>query len=276
MATNVNEFIDTIATFLGKTPDYFSSKTGQPDVLLQALNHAKLFAQRGQDFEANRVTCTVPMFPASADGSIPVSGTNNLFGGADLRNALDRVSGEAVNVNKITAAYWKVGVTGDPLTIDCWSPQNVDFNCAFEQRPLTIISGKALADRKRKMLDLGVRCLQNGRLWAPWGFNRWDPFVYRENQTLYMCPEFHCPVEITLDCIKWMLPYGYEDTTNTVTCDWMLEHASDFLLYRAMSELNVFLKEDDRLNITQSKMTEAWISLTAWDSTLISGDENLD
>lgn len=276
MATDVNSFLDTIATFLGKTTDYFGSKTGRPDVLLNALNHAKLFAQRGQDFERNRVTCSVSMFPPSPDGSKPWAGSGLLYGGADLRNAINIDTAQAVNVNKINAAYWKIGVTGEPFCIDAQSAQNVDFNCAFEQRPLTLISGKALSDRKRKMLDLGVRCLQNGRLWAPWGFNRWDPFLYRENQTLYLCPVFPQPVEITLDVIQWMTPYGYEDTDSTVTCDWLLEFGSDFLLYRAISELNVFLKEDDRLNISQSKMTEAWINLTAWDSTMINGDENLD
>lgn len=270
MAQDVNSFIDTIATFLGKTTDYFSSKTGQPDVLLQALNNAKLFAQRGQDFEKNRCTVSVPMYPFNLSAIPPT------YGGADLRNAIDKTTTEAVNVNKVKAAFWAIATTGDPVPIDAWSPGNVDFNCAFEMRPLTLLSQQALSDRKRKMLDLGVRCLQNGRLWAPWGFNRWDPFVYRENHMLYMCPEFHCPVEVTLEVVKWMKPYGYVDDGTYVTCDWMLEYASDYLLYRTMSELNVFLKEDDRLNISQSKMTEAWVNLTAWDSTMISGDENLD
>lgn len=276
MPNDVNSFLDTIATFLGKTTDYFGAKTGRPDVLLQALNNAKLFAQRGQDFEKNRTTCSVSMFPSTKDGTTPYPGSPALFGGADLRRAIDINTAEAVNVNKITSAYWKIGVTGEPLTVDCFSAQCVDFNCAFEQRPLTIISGKALADRKRKMIDLGVRCLQNGRLWAPWGFNRWDPFLFRENNMIFLCPEFPCPVEITLDVYQWMTPYGYEDTNNTVTTDWLLEFGSDFLLYRAMSELNVFLKEDDRLSISQNKMMETWVNLTAWDSTLVSGDENLD
>jgi hypothetical protein len=60
MPQDVNWFLDTIATFLGKTTDYFSSKTGQPDVLLQALNNAKLFAhrRRGADKLGNGVAQT--------------------------------------------------------------------------------------------------------------------------------------------------------------------------------------------------------------------------
>jgi len=61
--------------------------------------------------------------------------------------------------------------------------------------------------------------------------------------------------------------------------DYLLESAFDWLLYRAVWELNFFVKEDERVQLSQTLIADAWNALRAWNENLISqstDDTDLD
>ena len=241
MAENIQQFIETTASFLGKTADYF--KDGQsPDVLLQAINHAKLFVQRSHDFELLKKGVSVAVFPAPQGGL--------------LDNATEIGTGESVKVSKILDASI--------------------VNDVNEIVPINMISKQGLTNDIRIMLNKGFRAFNQRATDLVDSTITQDPYLYRFGNRVFFSPAFTVEKEVYLSVTEWMKPYGLEEDDDHVFTDWLLQYGSDFLLYRAMAELNVFLKEDQRLAISQKKMEEAWVNLTAWDATLIRGDENLD
>jgi len=59
--------------------------------------------------------------------------------------------------------------------------------------------------------------------------------------------------------------------------DFLLESCFDWLLYRSVYELNWFLKEDERVNVSRDLMGDAWNAMRAWNENLISqGTDDTD
>lgn len=52
--------------------------------------------------------------------------------------------------------------------------------------------------------------------------------------------------------------------------DFLLESAFDWLLYRAVWELNFFVKDDERVQIARDLINEAWQAIRGWNENLIS------
>lgn len=69
---------------------------------------------------------------------------------------------------------------------------------------------------------------------------------------------------ISLQGIEW-LP-DYENAGDT---DFLMTYGKDYLLYKAMNEINYFLKEDERFGVSQKVLNDAWASLISWDSAFL-------
>jgi hypothetical protein len=51
--------------------------------------------------------------------------------------------------------------------------------------------------------------------------------------------------------------------------DFLLDNCFDWLMYRAIWELNFFLKEDERVNIDRDLINESWQAVQSWNENLI-------
>jgi len=68
--------------------------------------------------------------------------------------------------------------------------------------------------------------------------------------------------------VKWLPRLTRDEHTN-----FLFDYGFDFLMYRSIYELNFFIKEDERFQVSTRMLDDAWKSLTAWDTTLISPTE---
>lgn len=70
--------------------------------------------------------------------------------------------------------------------------------------------------------------------------------------------------------VPGLFPAGGEtySVSSGVDTDFFLDNCTDWMLYRSIQELNLFLKEDQRVVISAGMMKDAWDSVMDWDSTL--------
>ncbi len=94
------------------------------------------------------------------------------------------------------------------------------------------------------------------------------PKVVHEGQRVFMSPRPEGAHTLWFYAVKWMPRLVKDNDTN-----FLLEYAYDFLFYRTIVELNFFVKEDERFPITQKMLDDAWNTVVAWDSHLISPTE---
>ena len=232
----INEFLEVLCSYMGKSRDFFDD--GQTDKALMATNNAKRFIERRRDFELSKTTV-----------SVEVPGDNN---GVLMDECTDIYTGELVKVKKPYAA-WKQNSQGALY-------------------PVSLVSDKGLFDRINRQADLGQIMLD-----AKQATMVAKPMLYLTGGRLFSYPPSTETIPYQLNVYAWLKRYGLDEADpQYVQTDFLMEYCSDYLLYRAMTELNVFVKEDQRVGISQTKMTEAWDAVVAWDSTSIKGDEEID
>ena len=77
-------------------------------------------------------------------------------------------------------------------------------------------------------------------------------------------------MNVRMDVVQWMPDYS-----DTVVEDFFLVECQDWMLYRSLLELNIFLKEDQRVAIPDALAKESWESVRAWNESLISSQDDL-
>lgn len=92
--------------------------------------------------------------------------------------------------------------------------------------------------------------------------------VVHEGQRVYLSPRPENEYNLFFYAVKWLPRLVKDDDTN-----FLLEYAFDFLMYRAIVELNFFIKEEERFQVTQKMIDDSWQSVIAWDSHLVSPTE---
>ena len=108
-----------------------------------------------------------------------------------------------------------------------------------------------------------------------------SPYLVREADQVYLCPASTTMygsttnVLVKMDVIKWLADYSADGDT-----DFFLTHCVEYMLFKTVSLLQPFLKEDVRAPLALSQLKEAWLSVVAWDGQLVSAassdDTNLD
>jgi len=218
------------ATFVrGQAPNSF-------DLLLQACNNARLYAERRVDFELAR--CTAEFVDV------------NLIEGVRLGVATDRATGGLVTVKKVVTPFL-VGSDGSARPLDLWTKKK--WTEALKRRY------EAQHDTSDVLINLG------------------QLVVVQDGDLLFVAPADAAALggtyTLCADAFKWLTPYT--DNTNT---DFLLNYAFDWLMYRCIYELNFFLKEDERVMLSDKLMTEAWNAVVTWNNELVTAntdDSNL-
>jgi hypothetical protein len=238
MPRTVTELKTAAAGFLNRDASAFV--VGTFDVLLAACNNARLYVERTVNLEMARVAATL---------------TVNLVNGGALSSAVLTGTATPVSVKHIKwAGFALEGVANTIVPVKIY---NRDDYLRRIQRRFANAS------------DLTVASLDSINL--PFG-------VYRMNNTLYAVPNAGFPsgattVDVYMDVFKWMDSY----TTGNET-DFLLDYCFDYMLFRTISELNYFLKEDQRVALSTQVVKDAWESLKAWNAMIVeqSDDVSLD
>ena len=224
-----------VAGFMQREPAFFVRTVGGQsfDLLLQAINNARLFAERMIDFEYSKVSVDIP-------------GVDILNGG-NLGNAVLHGTTTPVFVKKIRTPFLPSAINGG------------------SQFPVDLRSKRKWNDRIKARFE-GARPVDT----TNFAFITDAPFVLvQDGNTIFVAPPDTTafatnPFTVFADAIQWLPPY----ITGTET-DFLLQYAFDWLQYRSIQELNYYLKEDERVTLSERQVSTAWDAIIKWNNELV-------
>lgn len=236
MAKTSGQLKLAVAAFLQrKTLDFQRTEDGGTtiwDVLLQAMNNARLFAERQIDFEYSKVAVLLPNI--------------SVLNGGSLDNAVlfsDKTT--PVRVKKILSPF---------LPIDT----------ASTQFPVDLMTKKSWNERTKRRFE-GARPTDT----SDFAFITDAPFALVQfgKQIMVVPPDSTAfrvdPFSAFADVVQW-LP-DYVDGTET---DFLLDFCFDWLMYRTIQELNFYQKEDERVTLSDKVVATAWNAVIQWNNEL--------
>jgi hypothetical protein len=94
------------------------------------------------------------------------------------------------------------------------------------------------------------------------------PVIIHDGVKVYHSPAIDGEHDLFFYAVKWMPRLLKEEDTN-----FLLLYGFDFIMYRAIIEINFFIKEEERFQVNSAMVADAWNSLLAWDASLISPTE---
>ncbi len=228
--TTVNDLKIAIAGYMQREPSVFIRTVGNNtfDLLLLACNNARLYAERLVDFELSRQDCKVTV-SRDEGGSL-----------AFATEIEDENTG--VSIKKIVSPF-VLHADGNTYPVELWSRKKWD-------------------DRvRRKALNVRPDDTTNSTNWWFAG----SPFVIvQEGRTVYVAPvdvgmfpseEF----DLYFNVVSWLPKYATGDED-----DFLLENCFDWMLFYSISQLNFYLKEDERVVLSDNVLKDTWNSVVKW------------
>ena len=230
MPNTVAQLKLAVAGFMQRDPAVFVR--GSFDLLLQACNNARLYAERKVDFELAHVAVDLPH--------------TDPLNGVDLSAAVLHGTATAVRVKKIISPFL-ANTDGGQFPVDLWTKRRWN-------------------DKLKRRFERGHHHMHSG---TPQKHFVESPFVVvQDGTTLFVVPVdskmFSAPFTIYLDAIRWLPPYvtGSEN-------DFLLDNCFDWLMFYSISQMNFFLKEDERVVMSESVLKDTWDALVKWNTELL-------
>lgn len=303
-----------VAGFLNRQPNTFV--VNGRDNLLTAINNAKDFIQRAVDFEYARVSVIVPNVNLIRGGSLDNALLfEQMFGSPAPGTFPEPFYGPALGQVALpltcppTFTPFNYGSCKDRCEPDCtaawvmpqptWSsgwnwwdepPPRVDLKKVLigylpfidntGVAPMTIYSKQSWADRRKRMANefTTLRANEAKAMLAATGFG-----IIMDGKKFFVDPQSpqvfggQSTLNVYFDGIRWL-----EDFNNYTQCQphqqFLLDYTFDVLLYRSIMELNFFLKEDERVTLSDKQWMLAWNNVIQWNATVFGNttDVSLD
>ena len=213
------------------------------DILLQAMNNARLYAERRVDFELAVTQVHIPGLTLADGGSL----TNAVLASDDTTK---------VGVKKIRTPYLPLHQSSHFFPVDLTSKKK------WDDRVKARWEGAHPRDRAdfAFLTDCPFELVQSGNL----------IFIVPPNSKMYEGGTLTVGAEV----LAWLPDYvdGSEE-------DFLLDFCFDWLMYRTIQELNFFLKEDERVQLSAKLVQDSWDALVTWNNELQASavdDANLD
>lgn len=199
------------------------------DVMLSCANRAKLAAQLEEDFHLCKYQVSLEIDTSA---------------GADIGDAILWEPSQAsddipVSIKKLEAAYL-VGTRGDSQVIGTPMPiynRFVDYEAALRS---STNSSAGYFGAKQAVLQRG--------------------------NTVYLTPAAETqesPVEVAFDAVIFLPEYSADHTD-----DFFLREGRNWMLMKMISYLNFYLKEDERVTITDTQLQREWNVLMRWNASI--------
>lgn len=224
-----------VAGFMQRDPSTFVRTVGSTtwDVLLQALNNSRLYAERLIDFEL-------------AKGAIQIDGVTATGGGL-LTNAKLFGTNTAASVKKILTPF-------------------LPINSAAQQFPVDLATKRSWNDRVKRRFE-GARPTDT----SDFAEITDAPFqlVQQGNVIMVTPPDTTALPSVSFtvyaDALLWLPDYTSAGTEN----DFLLDFCFDWLMYHSIQELNFFVKEDERVQLSSAMVKDAWNAIVKWNTELV-------
>lgn len=232
---NYADFKDFVAGFTQRSKT--SYVVGGSDVLALAINQARRQIERRVDFEMSRVLAYL---------TLPVSGDYVALSTAKLV-----VDDSSIDLKQVVKAFYPT-TNGGLLPIDV-----ISRNVHIQRIRRTFVTSSS-----------NVEELSQATLYEYYG-------VGMNGLSIYLIPagaQNHSSattVRITVDGIRWLADYSDDDDS-----DFLLEYAPDVLLYQTVKTLNMHLREDQRVPVSDALSKEAWDSLVDWNRSIAMRDDD--
>lgn len=91
------------------------------------------------------------------------------------------------------------------------------------------------------------------------------PRVIHQGQKVYFTPTELKEYDLHFYAVKWLPRLVQNEDTN-----FLLHYGFDYLMYRSILELNFFIKEDERFQVSMAMLGESYQSLLGWNAELVS------
>jgi len=223
-----------VAGFMQRDPSTFVRTVNAVtwDVLLQACNNARLYAERLIDFELAKVPIQIESVTLTTGGS--------------LANAKLLGTSTAVGVKKLLDVFL---ATGDGGTY----PIKLQTKAYWNKRMLRRIENLLPTDvaNSLRVIETPLSLTQIGQTIA----------VAPPDASALPSASF----TVYAEAVRWLSPY----TSAGTETDFLLDYCFDWLQYRAIQELNFFVKEDERVQLSTSLVNDAWRAIVQWNGELV-------
>lgn len=206
---------------------------GTVDLLKDSVNQARRWPERQHDFEFNRMAVRLPNV--------------NYQSGGSLSGAVDDADGvTSVSVKKIERGF-------------------VTFDGTSTRVPIRLSSRSSHVQRLRREYDhlTSVNPNQNP---SP---DRSYLELVQQGTKVYVTPASTSALGGTtftlyMDVVRWRPDYTADGDT-----DFFLAEGEMHTIYRSVYILNSFLKEDQRVALSDRMMLDAWKNFLDWDTSII-------
>lgn len=236
MALTFAQIRSEVAAYMNRTEASFV--IGSVDILKRAVNKARKSAEMRRNFELCRLSVKVPSVSLSTGGS--------------LDTAVDNADGvTAVNVKLVERAFLQLNGSGDTVPVE-FNSRNYHIQ-RLRRRYDDITSTSDVTPAQQSVLFQGLTVVQQGR-------------------TVYVSPPNSIQfggastIPVFFDAVRWRPDYSADADT-----DFFLDHCTEYILYRSIYQLNLHLKEDQRVAVSAAALADAWAAVVEWDKSLIAG-----
>lgn len=229
-STYIQNFVDTVLGYAQRDATSFVSKTNSVDLVLSAINQMRRQAQQAYDFEQLKTVGAIQINGSSGAPWKTPSGNYGPF--------TSDAPGSALVLKQIDAVF---NYTKD--TQGNMQPTNaIPFdNTRWFRRLLPVNMGFPFSQV----------------------FPQNPPFYYNTIPTQAMFayvvgPTFYVN---TATAPAWYMIFAQQalaDLSGSETSDFFIDNYSQWLLYATIQALNLYLKEDQRVQISMAMVTDAW------------------
>lgn len=311
---HIDDFKKLVADYMNRDQTLFNSnELVQVDKLLLAANNAKAFAQRRMIFElakarvnvtisqtsggdlttATDVVTGLPVRVQSIERAFLPTTDGSLVFPVDIINRDSQVR----SLKRRTETYLEKDITrknfvqgqsfsqivrhGNKLTLYPWdvnlypnSPIAAQFDVVQWMPTYGVLltgandpsaTGALLKDLTQTFITKGVRV--------------GSPVINTATGQVTTVVSVDSEIQLTLANTYVNAGAGYQIGYGTATGvyeDFFLVECVDWMMYRCIQELNMFLKEDQRVIISNQMMKEAWDTVVSWNTRLSQSSDDMD
>lgn len=239
------DFKELVASFMQREASSYVS--GTTNALEFAINQARKWAERQHNFFYAQVTVLLQDVDVYEGG---------LLSGAILLEDEEEETPESVNVKFVHKAFLPFTGTSPRQ----WYPVDIRSRVSLIEQTQRLYTGTTTPQPKlytTKNTVTNVKwCVYqyDGRIW-----------LHPPNADLLGAQT----TDVALDVTRWMPDYT-EDSDE----DFFLVDCADFMLMRTIYQLNLFLKEDQRVALDANVMNEMWNAIKMWNNSIVSTTTN--
>jgi hypothetical protein len=161
-----------------------------------------------------------------------------------------------ITISSVDGAALSTAQTLAGVSLNVRSIHNAYLSVASGLIPIDIITRESQHERAKRLMDgYSTEELSSRNIYM---YER--PQLVQLGTSVMLWPWAASQV-VHLDITQWMPDY----VVSSMESDFFLEECHDWMLFQTIKQLNFFLKEDERVAISDAVMKQAWEAVLTWD-----------